>query len=276
VKRLISILSLLVALSSIGRPAVAEEERSEPRFTLRPEAKLQLEWDSNAIRDVGGTSDTIFKTFAGFTAAYKFPTDTAITGQYQLQLWRFLSQSVNSTLLNVGTLLVSQKIATPWFTSLDPFLGAQIIAKSPTDLVGGVARTDYNLLAGFNIVQSIDTDSLFVGGYRYDRLQAEVFETQFSGHALNFAYRNAFDKQFLFAAGYELQYRVALATTAEDVLRNSVSVGMDYYPIQWLRVGATAQYVNDIFTSSRTARTVGGVDYWVIGLNVGSNLLFGW
>lgn len=273
VKGIVTLSALLVALTSLSSSALAQER---PRFTFRPEGRLQLEYHSNAVRAPGGRQDGILKTLAGFNASYRFPSDTTVTTQYQMQLWRFLDQPTFSTWLNVVTLLVSQRFPTPWFSSIAPYVGGQLINSSPTDITGGKSRNDFNVLSGFHIVQAIGQDAVFLGGYQFDALQAEVPLSRYNSHALNFNYRHAFDPQFVFNGSYQLQWRLPIDQRVEDILRNAVSVGVDYYPIDWLKVGLSVAYYNDSFVSNRTSRTLGGIDYVVIGLNVGSNLMFGW
>lgn len=270
--------ALILCLSALTRPALAQddfaEEPSAPppnRWTIIPEAKLLVEYDSNALQLPGSPSDSIAKLYAGAVATYNFEGDTQVLLQYQAQLWRYADLPIFNVLLNIGTVLVTQKfdlVGVKIMDNISLFGGGQVVYKEPTST--GFSRVDFNFLAGFSATKAFGNDKLLVGGYQFANLLADVPQTAYSAHALNMLFRMGLMREIILSSTYQLQLRVPQDATIAKTLRNTIGLGFEFLPIQGLSINVGGDYSYEFAAPIRSR-----IDYYSFNVSLGSNLIFG-
>lgn len=257
-------------------PACAQSEETEPsapprdRWTIIPEGKIQLEYDTNALQLPGFGEDTIAKLFVGAVATYDFPSDTQLLSQYQLQVWRYANLPIYNVMLHIGTLLVSQKfdvLGLKVMDTISPFFGGQVVYKEPT--TQGVSRVDFNVLAGFSATKTFGSDKLLVGGYQFANLLAEVPQTAYSAHGINVLYRMGLLREIILSTGYQLQLRLPWEPGIAKNLRNTLSLGFQFLPVPGLSINLNGDYTYEYAGPLRSR-----IDYFSLGISLGSNLIF--
>lgn len=275
--------AMAITCSSLLPPALAFAEEDErlpsprgPAWTIVPEGRIQYEYSTNSLQLSGSGADSIGKLFVGTGFNYDFARDelgigssTQLTGQYQLQVWRYAQQPIYNVALNIFTLILGEKFHTPGFKLMDtitPYIGGQLVHKLPTS--SGVNRLDGNFLAGFNALKIFGRDRYLAGGYQFSNLLAEVPQTAYSAHTLNVLYRmGLLPGSIDLIASYQLQLRVPQDRTVEKNLRNTVGVSFQFtiYP------GFTATLGGD-YTNQYAAPIAARLDYYTVNVSLGSNM----
>lgn len=269
----VPLLALLI-LPSVPVLAQEEEDTGGPpvnRWTIIPEGKVLVEYNSNAIQQPGFRDDTIAKLFAGAIASYNWPTDTSVLMQCQAQIWRYADLPIFNVALNILTLIASQKfdlVNAKIMDTISIFGGGQMVYKQPT--TQGFSRLDFNALAGFSATKAFGSDKLLVGGYQFANLLADVPQTAYSAHGMNILFRWGLLREVIFNASYQLQLRLPQDPSIPKNLRNTLGVGFEFLPIPGLSITLNGDYSHEYAAPIRFRH-----DYFSVSIGVGSNLAFG-
>lgn len=277
------VLACALTALTLTMPAGAQESGDalgmggRDAWTLIPEARLQLEYDSNALQLPGVRDDTLGKLVGGATFIYEFArgelgvgSATQLIGQYQGQLWRYAELPAFNVLLNILTVQLAERfdlVGVKIIDNISPFMGGQVVYKMPTGT--GVSRLDFNVLAGLVATKAFGRDKALVTGYQFSSLLADVPQTAYSAHTLYVLYRMGLVPNLLnLSTSYQLQFRAPLDVGTAKQLRNTLGLSFQFTPVAGVMISVGGDYTNQY-----TAPLSGRIDYYSFNVSFGSDLL---